>query len=95
MIQLAARSSAWASQGSARAAIDLGGQRGGDAVEVRRRPGGLDGAVLVDERVAEAPGDGGVGRVGDLLDDADEQPRLLARSGRRGRCRARASGATG
>ena len=77
MIQLAARSSAWASQGSAAGRDDLGGQRGGDAVEVRCGPGGLDGAVLVDERVAEAPRDRGVGGVGDLLDDADEQARLL------------------
>ena len=44
-----------------------------------RRPRRLDGAVLVDVRVAEAARDGGLGRVGDLLDDADEQARLLHR----------------
>jgi len=37
--------------------------------------------VLVDERVAEAFGDGRVGRVGDFLDDTDEQARRLDRRG--------------
>ena len=52
-------------------------QRSRDAVEVRRRPSGFDAAVLVDVGVAEAACDRCLGRVDDLLDDADEQPRLL------------------
>ena len=62
---------------SARAASVAGTVGCGDAVEVGRRAGGRDGAEAVDVGVAEASGDGLAGRVGDLLDDADEQVRLL------------------
>ena len=51
----------------------------GDAVEVRRRTGGVDGAVLVDERVPEPARDGRLSRVRDLLDDAYQQPWRLDR----------------
>ena len=79
MIQLAARSSACASQGSARAAMTSFVSGAATQSRYGAGPGCLDGAVLVDERVAEAPRDGGLGGVGDLLDDADEQARLLHR----------------
>jgi len=49
---------------------DLVGCGADTQVEVWRRPGALDGAVLVDVRVAEPPRDGCLGRVDDLLDDA-------------------------
>ena len=44
---------------------DIISQRGRNAIEIRRRPRCLNTAVLVDERVAEAARDGGLGRIGD------------------------------
>ena len=79
MIQLVALSSASASHGSASGGWSQRCLGRRDAVQVRRWPGRGDGADAVDVGVAEAAGDRGAGRVGDLLDDADEQVGLLQR----------------
>ena len=74
---------------------DIRRDRRRNTVQVRSGASGLHRGVLVDVCVAEAARDGRVGRVDDFLDDPDEQARFLKVWGRRGRCRGRASSASG
>jgi len=91
--QLAALLSAAASRRQGAGRDDLTRERCGNTIEVRRRPRRLHSAALVDIGVAETTRDRGVRRIGDLVDDPDEQTRLLA-AGRSAPCRDRASGAS-
>ena len=81
MIQLTACCSASASHGSALAA-SVAGRCGARPRSRGRAPGRRrDAADLVDVGVAEAARDRRAGRVDDLLDDTDEELRLLERAG--------------